>query len=227
MLRSLIPWRETLPRSFSRFEDEMDQMLENFFGRGERNWGGENFVPTANLVETENEFEVTIDLPGLKPEEVNLELREGALWITGERKEETEEKGKTFHRMERRYGSFRRVIPLPTSVKDENIEAEFRQGVMTVKLPTSEEIKLKPGRSFGYIYDLDDPSEYSVEVVSVERAGKVPGEPRIVATTTSRVSSAESRNPDRSSSSVSRPTSGISSSGRTVAEDDRHQGHDD
>ncbi len=144
MLRSLIPWEETFPRTFSRFENEMDKMMEDFFGRRELPvWGGEKFVPTANLVERENEFEITLDLPGLKPEEVNLELREGALWITGERKEETEEKGKTFHRMERRYGSFRRVIPLPATVKEEKVEAEFRHGVLTVKLPKSEEIKPK------------------------------------------------------------------------------------
>jgi HSP20 family protein len=143
MLRSLVPWTETLPRTFSRVEDEMDKMIEDFWGGRELPWKTERFIPTANLVERDDEFEVTIDLPGMKPEEVNLELREGALWITGERKEEKEEKGKTFHRMERRYGSFRRVIPLPALVKEDKVEAEFRHGVLTVKLPKSEEIKPK------------------------------------------------------------------------------------
>jgi len=141
MLRSLIPWRETFPATFSRLEEEMNRMMEGFWG--EPTWVGETFVPTINMVEAENEYEVTIDLPGLKPEEVNLELREGGLWITGERREEKEEKGKTFHRMERRYGSFRRVIPLPEAVKEEKVEAEFRHGVLTVKLPKSEKIKPK------------------------------------------------------------------------------------
>src|SRR5438477_5905162 len=143
MLRSLIPWRETLPRSISRFEDEMERMMEDFFGRRESMLGGEmatSFVPTTNVAENENELEVTIDLPGLKPEEVNLELREGALWITGERKEEKEEKDRTFHRVERRYGSFRRVIPLPAAVNEEKVAAEFRDGVLTVKLPKSEAV---------------------------------------------------------------------------------------
>jgi len=121
----------------------MDKMMEEFFGKAEPRWIAERFVPTANLVETENEFEVTLDLPGLKPEEVNVELREGALWITGERKEETEEKGKTFHRMERRYGAFRRVIPLPAAVEEEKVAAEFHHGVLTVKLPKCEEVKPK------------------------------------------------------------------------------------
>jgi HSP20 family protein len=72
---------------------------------------------------------------------VNLELREGALWITGERKEEKEEKEKTFHRMERRYGAFRRVIPLPASVNEDKVAAEFHHGVLSVRLPKAEEAK--------------------------------------------------------------------------------------
>jgi HSP20 family protein len=139
MLRSLIPWGETRP--LVRFENEMNKMLEEFFGRREPLEVIEPFVPAANLVETENEFEVTLELPGLKPEEVKVELREGALWVSGERKEEKEEKGKTFHRMERRYGEFRRVIPLPSEVKEEKIEAEFHNGVLKIKLPKSEEVK--------------------------------------------------------------------------------------
>jgi HSP20 family protein len=141
MVRTLIPLGETFPRTFARFENEMNEMMEGFLGRGEPRWIPEPFVPTANLVETENELEVTIDLPGLKPEEVKVELREGHLWVTGERKEETEEKGKTFHRMERRYGAFRRVILLPAPVNEEKVEAEFRDGVLKVRLPKIEEVK--------------------------------------------------------------------------------------
>src|SRR6185436_6479136 len=94
MLRALIPRREMLPgipETFSRFEEEMDRMIEDVFGRREPVWIRETFVPRADLVETENELTLTVDLPGLKPEEVKLELREGALWITGERKGEKEE----------------------------------------------------------------------------------------------------------------------------------------
>ena len=146
MVRSLIPWKEMLPGipgTFSRFEEEMDRMMEGVFGRREPVWIPEKFVPRTDLVETESELTVTVDLPGLKPEEVKLELREGALWVTGERKEEKEEKGKTFHRIERFYGTFRRVIALPTTVNEEKVEAEFHDGVLTVKLPKAEEVKPK------------------------------------------------------------------------------------
>jgi HSP20 family protein len=134
---------ETIPRTFARFENEMDRMMESIFGRGERRWIPEPFVPYVNLVETENELEVTVDLPGLKAEEVKVELREGHLFVSGERKEEMEEEGKTFHRRERRYGAFRRVILLPTPVKEEKVEAEFREGVLRVKFPKIEEVKPK------------------------------------------------------------------------------------
>jgi HSP20 family protein len=134
---------EMLPRTFTRFENEMNRMLEGFLGRSEPRWLPEPFVPTVNLLETENELEVTLDLPGLKPEEVKVELREGHLFVSGERKEEAEEEGKTFHRMERRYGAFRRVILLPAPVNEEKVEAEFREGVLKVKLPKIEEVKPK------------------------------------------------------------------------------------
>jgi HSP20 family protein len=143
MLPALIPLGETFPRTFTRFENEMNRMLEGFLGRDEPRWIREPFVPSANLVETENELEVTLDLPGLKPEEVTVELREGHLWVAGERKEEVEEKGKTFHKMERRYGAFRRAIPLPAPVVAEKVEAEFRHGVLKVRLPKIEEVKPK------------------------------------------------------------------------------------
>lgn len=150
MLRSLVPWRERslLPTTdrftgmFGQMEKEMQDLMEGFWGNG----GGMttmSFVPTVDLIEKENEFEVTIDLPGLKPEEVNVEFKGDALWITGERKEEKEEKGKTYHRVERSYGEFRRVLPLPSKVKEEEIEAKFTDGVLKVSVPKAEDVKAK------------------------------------------------------------------------------------
>jgi HSP20 family protein len=141
MLREMIPVfdRLTLARDpLARFEREMDKMMESLTGR---RGGWEAFEPRMNLAETEKEFEVTVELPGLKAEEVRVEVMNGELWISGERKEEKEEKGKTWHRIERRYGEFRRVVPLPTAVEEGKVEARFEGGLLKVVLPKTEEAK--------------------------------------------------------------------------------------
>ena len=142
MLRSMIPWRERFPATFPRFENEMEDLMERFFGNGEE-WGLTRFTPSLNVSETDNGYEVSVELPGLKPEEVHVELKEGNLWISGEKKEESEEKGKTFHRIERRHGEFRRMIQLPGAVAEEKVEAKFENGVLKVNVPKSEKVKPK------------------------------------------------------------------------------------
>ena len=148
MLRSLVPWRKRtmLPVTdrFTGMFDEMEKEMRELMGGywdPEANLPAPEFVPSVDLVERENEFEVTVDLPGLKPEEVTVEFKGGALWITGERKEEKEEKSETYHRIERRRGEFRRVLPLPTEVKDSAIEAKFTNGVLVVTVPKVEAAK--------------------------------------------------------------------------------------
>lgn len=142
MFRSMIPWRERFPVTFPRFENELEDLMERFFGNGEE-WGVGRFTPALSVSETENAFAVTVELPGMKPEEVKVELKEGRLWISGKKEEELEEEGKTFHRIERRHGEFRRVIHLPGAVKEESVEAKFEDGVLTVNVPKSEEVKPK------------------------------------------------------------------------------------
>jgi HSP20 family protein len=116
----------------------MDELFNRFFG--EREIVPEVLAPKANLAETDKAFEVTLELPGIKPEEVKVELRNGELWISGEKKEEKEEKGKTYHRIERRYGEFRRTIALPATVKESAVEAQFKDGVLKVVLPKVEQV---------------------------------------------------------------------------------------
>ena len=122
----------------------MENLVSRFFGRDalEEN-GGAVFSPRVNVAETDEHYEVTVDLPGLKPEDLNLELKEGHLWITGEKQEEKEEQGKTYHRVERRYGQFRRVVPLGSAVKESDIQAHYKDGVLSVTLPKAEEVKPK------------------------------------------------------------------------------------
>ena len=93
------------------------------------------FTPDVNLSETDKEVKVVAELPGLDEKDVNVELDEDALVLAGEKKAEEEKKEDTWHRVERSYGSFRRVIPLPAEVEGEKAKASFKKGVLTVTLP--------------------------------------------------------------------------------------------
>jgi len=143
MSRSLIPFGARFGL-LDDFRKEMDQLFHQF-NSGEK--GGEmapvQWSPRLNVSENETQYDVSIDLPGLKPEEVNVELRQGELWITGERKTETEEQGKTWHRVERSYGQFRRVVRLGDDLASDKVEAEYKDGVLKIVVPKAEQAKTK------------------------------------------------------------------------------------
>jgi HSP20 family protein len=93
------------------------------------------WLPELELFEKDNRLVTRIDLPGLKKEDVKVEVTDGHLAISGERKSETEEKKERFYRSERQYGSFYRAIPLPEGVKVEDVKATFTDGVLEVSVP--------------------------------------------------------------------------------------------
>ena len=95
--------------------------------------------PSLDLSETPEAVQVRMDLPGMKPEDVNIEITGNTLRITGERKEGKEEKNKTY--VERRLGSFSRSVALPCPVKESDVNAEYANGVLTVTMWKSEEAK--------------------------------------------------------------------------------------
>ena len=140
MTRALRPWRGTGLRTLDALYREMDSLLQNFLG-DEGRLSHTDFVPHVNIAETESSYEVTADLPGLKAEDVNVELHEGQLTLSGKRHFEKEESGKTYHRIERRSGEFRRVITLPAQIDEAKIAADFSDGVLKVSLPKSEKVK--------------------------------------------------------------------------------------
>lgn len=144
MTTSLVPFG-TRFGLMEDFRKEMDSLFNRFFP-GEN--GGDatqlsTWTPSLNLSESDNAYEVSVDLPGIKAEEVNVELRHGDLWITGERQGESEEKGRTWHRIERYYGQFRRVVRLGDDVDAEHIDAEFKDGVLQIRVPKTEQAKTK------------------------------------------------------------------------------------
>lgn len=133
MSTSLAPFKSQfgLPRDL---RSDFDTMLKRFFDSGNGiEMAGWN--PEVNVSETDKQFEVKVDLPGMKPEDFTVELRHGDLWISGERSEEKEEKGKTWHRIERRSGQFRRILTLGQEVDADHVEAEYKDGVLHVVVP--------------------------------------------------------------------------------------------
>jgi HSP20 family protein len=112
---------------------------EEFWAVPRQEW----FAPRVNVAETEKAYEVTMELPGIEPKEVKVEVHEGLLSVSGEKKEEKEEKGKTFHRVERHFGAFQRVIPLEVPVNREKVEAKYQEGVLTITVPKMPQAETK------------------------------------------------------------------------------------
>jgi HSP20 family protein len=137
MASSMIPFGPGTPTLFSDFRREIDNLMSRFF-EGDGGEATSWFSPQANIAETEQQFEITVDVPGMKPDDITIELRQGDLWITGERKHEEEQKERTYHRIERRYGRFQRVIHLGTGVDADKIEADYKDGVLHIAVPKTE-----------------------------------------------------------------------------------------
>jgi HSP20 family protein len=146
--KSLVPWRNnTQPQvpatrddffdPFVTFRREMDRMFDDFFGGGAlRSFqGAQGLTPAVDIDDTDKEMVVTAELPGVTEKDVEVNLAGDVLTIKGQKKAEHEEKNGDGYHMERRFGSFARSIRLPFHVKDQDVEAKFSNGVLTVRLP--------------------------------------------------------------------------------------------
>ena len=132
------PLFSSLHRQMNRLFDEVSREFDLVpFGFGDGAAG--SFHPRLDLVEREKDYQVTLELPGMSEKDIDLTLKEGILTIKGEKKEEHRAKSDNVYRMERTYGAFQRTIALPSEVKEEEIEAKFNKGVLTITLPKAEE----------------------------------------------------------------------------------------
>lgn len=126
----------------SSLRERVNRLFSETMGGSEslpiRRWS-----PACDIQETESEVIITADLPGVSKEEVNVELVGDTLTLSGERKQESEEKKNGYHRIERAYGKFQRSFTLATEVNHEAIAASFDKGVLTIRLPKSEKVKPK------------------------------------------------------------------------------------
>jgi HSP20 family protein len=139
------PFREMAPfGDFERMRRDMDRLWDSFFERGVRRTDEEGeWLPSLDVAETKNDVVVKAEVPGMDAKDIDISLTDGLLTIKGEKKQEREEKEKDYHLVEKSYGAFTRSIRLPKEVQRDKINASYKNGVLTVTLPKSEEAKKK------------------------------------------------------------------------------------
>jgi HSP20 family protein len=143
MAWELTTWKPL--RELDRVRSDMDRLWDAFFeGRSVRRFDEmKGWLPSIDVSETKNEIVVKAELPGMDPKDIDISLSDGSLVLKGEKKHEKEEKEENYHFIERSYGSFVRSVPLPAEVKHDKINASYKNGVLKVVLPKSEESKKK------------------------------------------------------------------------------------
>jgi len=141
----LMPFKRqsAVPNVFSEMDDMLKKMWYGFPFHNLEEDMDIGWSPRLDVSETDNGLEIVADLPGMEKKDINVSLEENLLTIKGEKKEEKERKDKHYHTLERRSGSFYRAIRLPIDVEKDKVEAAFKDGVLTLRLPKSKESKKK------------------------------------------------------------------------------------
>lgn len=130
---TLVRWEPT--RDITSLQGEMNRLFSSFFEPGAAAANGVRWVPPMDLVETEDGFRVKADLPGLTDEDVHVEVEDGVLTVSGERRSEQVSDEGGVHRVERAYGQFRRSLTLPDGVDPEQVQANIEHGVLEIRIP--------------------------------------------------------------------------------------------
>jgi HSP20 family protein len=127
-------------RSFGDWASDMNALVDSLFGASAHSGaaGGTTFSPRMDVREVDNQYVLAIDLPGVKLDDVNIELEGDHLVIHGTRQWTSESEGERYHRVERTFGEFRRSVRLPRDVQRDQIAAHYTDGVLHVELPKSQ-----------------------------------------------------------------------------------------
>jgi len=122
----------------------MDRIFEDVFG-GNRNWPESSLsvTPPVDIEETENDYRISAEIPGIEKGDIKITLENNVLSISGEKKVEKEVKDENYHRFERHYGKFHRSFELPGPINREKIDADYKNGVLNITVPKTEESKPK------------------------------------------------------------------------------------
>jgi len=139
---SIIRWEPL--RELTSLQNEVNRLFSSVSDMPTAGTAGANlrrWMPAMDLVEREDSFELRADLPGMKEEDVSIEFEDNVLTLSGERKNESEERQDGFYRVERAFGAFSRTLTLPKGIDPEAISAHFDNGVLEIRIPKPEESK--------------------------------------------------------------------------------------
>ena len=139
---TLVRWNPTRQRMMPTVH-EWDRLMNDFFNEGLEDTELSNWTPAVDIVEDNDAFIVTADLPGLTKKDISINIKENMLTVSGERKSEIKDEKRNYCRTERRDGIFKRSFQLTDQVLADKITANFKDGVLTVNVPKAEEVKPK------------------------------------------------------------------------------------
>ena len=138
-MMNLIPWRLNRHTEVSGLQHEVNRLIEDFFSLPDlwREWereGGTGVMPAVDVHETEKDVLVEAELPGIDPKNVEVDIEGGVLHLRGERSHEEDRTTKGVHRIERWYGRFERYLPLPDTIDKDDVQADYKNGILTVRI---------------------------------------------------------------------------------------------
>jgi HSP20 family protein len=128
-------------RELDSLQSDMNRLFDGFFQARAGNEVNRRWIPAMDLVETADHLVLRADLPGMSEEDIEIEIKDGVLTVSGERKTEHEDKGEGYHRVERSFGRFSRSLTLPDGIDADSVNASFDRGVLEVKIPKPAETK--------------------------------------------------------------------------------------
>jgi len=139
---AIVRWTDPF-REFAQLQDRLNRAFSDAYGRSDEGLlSSGSWLPPVDIYQTsEHELVLKAELPDLERSDIDITVDKGTLTIKGEKKLSTEVKEEQFHRIERRYGTFSRSFSLPTTVDPSRVSADYKNGVLTVKLPLREEAK--------------------------------------------------------------------------------------
>lgn len=140
---SLVRWNPA--RELARVQDDFNRLASTFFRDDalETSFARGTWEPVVDISETDDNYVVTAELPGLSKDDVKINFQDGILSLRGEKRQEKEEKRKNYHRVERSFGAFERSFRVPSRVMVDKIDAKFKDGVLHLSMPKAEEARPK------------------------------------------------------------------------------------